>query len=265
LDDGDGRDLSQEQLELTLNDILALHGIETIHDKDSPQPAPTREDAHVIAKAVLNQPELAKKLYEIHRSNGDRCSCSQAKARPVRIKDLIKSDKDLNEYENEYELSVPEVPGNNWKKTMFENWCDFLGGMWLEMWCHDLIAPLTAEVHQGINCVRDNGRMFEVDVALVRGHRLYVISCTTDTTLQLCKSKLFEVTMRARQLGGDLARSALDSLLHKGNEKGSFVSQLQNDVDEIWDAPNKPRIFGLYDLKEWKEGNINSLRMWLDS
>ncbi|HQH70611.1 MAG TPA: hypothetical protein PK360_00880, partial [bacterium] len=50
-DDGDEIDLSRDRLELTLNDILALHGIETIPDKDPPQPAPTMEDTQIIARA----------------------------------------------------------------------------------------------------------------------------------------------------------------------------------------------------------------------
>ncbi|HOJ62448.1 MAG TPA: hypothetical protein PK878_19380 [bacterium] len=257
-DDGYEIDLSQERLELTFSDILALHGIETIPEKDPPQPAPTMEDTQLIAKAVLKQPDRAKKLYKIHRSNGDRCTCSKAKENPERIRDLI-----------ECELSVPEVPGKDWNNRTFKDWCDFLGGEWLEMWCQDLIAPLTTEIHQGINCRRDSGREFEIDLALVWGYRLYVISCTTDTTLGMCKSKLFEVAMRARQLGGDLARSALVSLLDGRNAKGSYIDQLRNDAAEVWEAPNPPRAFGLDDLKEWAgiqgQPNISSLMEWLDS
>lgn len=259
-DDGDEIDLSRERLELTLNDILALHGIETIPDKDPPQPAPTMEDTQIIARAVLSQPGLARILYKIHRPNGDRCTFSKAKANPVSIKDLIECDKGLNECE----LGVPEVPGKDWNERTFKKWCDFLGGTWLEMWCYDLIAPLTSEVHQGVNCRRDNDREFEIDLALVRGHRLYVISCTTDTTLGLCKSKLFEVAMRARQLGGDLARFALVSLLH-----GAHIDQLKNDVADVWEAPNPPRAFGMDDLKDWAgiqgQANTSSLMEWLDS
>ena len=136
----------------------------------------------------------------------------------------------------------------------------------METWCGELVRGIAKsdEVSVGVNCVRKNGHKFEIDVALVRGHRLYVISCTTDTTLGLCKSKLFEVAMRARQLGGDLARFALVSLLH-----GAHIDQLKNDVADVWEAPNPPRAFGMDDLKEWAgiqgQPNTSSLMEWLDS
>lgn len=75
--------------------------------------------------------------------------------------------------------------------------------------------------------------------------------------------------MRARQLGGDLARSALMCLLQGSDPKGAFVDQLRNDVADIWDAPNTPQVYGLGDLKEWAgiggPQNMYSLKKWLDS
>jgi len=110
---------------------------------------------------------------------------------------------------------------------------------------------------------------FEIDVALIRGHRLHVVSCTIDRRKPLCKSKLFEVAMRARQMGGDLARSALVSLLEGGDAKGAYVEQLRADIASVWDAPNVPRVFGLADLREWAgttgAPNLSSLQDWLDS
>ena len=125
------------------------------------------------------------------------------------------------------------------------------------------------ETRQGVHCTLPSGREFEVDVVLVRGHRLFLISCTTDTTLAQCKSKLFEVAMRARQLGGDLARSALVCLIDGTNEKGPLVDQLRHDVAGVWEAPNTPRVFGAADLREWAglhdEPDLRTLRDWLES
>ncbi|MGB7712169.1 MAG: DUF1887 family CARF protein [Microcoleus sp.] len=50
---------------------------------------------------------------------------------------------------------------------------------------------------------------FEFDVAFLRGYQLFAISCTTSADHKLCKQKLFEAHLRAKQLGGDEARIAL--------------------------------------------------------
>lgn len=75
--------------------------------------------------------------------------------------------------------------------------------------------------------------------------------------------------MRARQMGGDLARSALVCLIDGPDDKGEFVEQLRADITSVWDAPNVPRVFGLADLREWAgttgEPNLNSLVEWLES
>src|SRR5690606_10157904 len=119
-------------------------------------------------------------------------------------------------------------------------------------------------VEASVTCERDKPvkTEFEVDVALIRGHRLYVVSCTTAQEKALCKSKLFEVAMRARHMGGDLARSALVCLRDD-------VGQLRSDIASVWDAPNGPAVFGLADLREWAgtygPTNTGSLMDWLNS
>jgi len=168
-------------------------------------------------------------------------------------------------------LIISQVPEQEWEEKQYKKWCKFLSGGWLEIWCGTLVREVLngSEVYVGIDCKRLNGRQFEIDVAVVRGHRLYVISCTTDNKIGMCKSKLFEVALRARQLGGDLARSALVCLLHGGDGRGPYVAQLRQDVTDIWDAPNTPQVFGLDDLREWAGTNGRpdtvSLKEWLES
>mgnify|MGYP000244704636 CR=1 FL=1 len=259
-DDGYKIDISKERLALTIDDVLGLHGIQPI-SKDGPfDPEPSVEDARKIAKAVLRDSNLATTLYNLHRKDGKRISLKEAKARP----------KSMSEYN--LCLSASQVPENQWNNKTYEKWCDFLGGGWLEAWCGDLVREIADKsmVSIGLDCKLASGRQFEIDVALVRGYRLYVISCTTDTKINMCKSKLFEVAMRARQLGGDLARSALVCLLQGSDSKGAFVDQLRYDVADVWDAPNTPQVFGLYHLKEWVGMNDSppkrdSLKNWLDS
>lgn len=49
----------------------------------------------------------------------------------------------------------------------------------------------------------------EIDVVAVRGYQLFVFSCTASCTRSDQKHRLFEASVRARQLGGDEARTAL--------------------------------------------------------
>jgi hypothetical protein len=52
---------------------------------------------------------------------------------------------------------------------------------------------------------------FEFDVGFLIDYQLFAISCTTSSSHDTCKQKLFEAQLRARQLGGDEARVALVS------------------------------------------------------
>jgi len=111
-------------------------------------------------------------------------------------------------------------------------------------------------------------RPFEIDVALTKGHRVFVVSCTTSNDSKKWKPKLFEIAMRARQLGGDLARSAF---VYSGidDKRGPTVEELQADIEAVWDAPNTPRVFGPADLCEWAgigtPLNLETLHEWLNS
>ncbi|NTW87846.1 MAG: DUF1887 family protein [Desulfobulbaceae bacterium] len=264
-DDGYEIDITSQQFKLTMDEILGLHGIKITPTgvvRQSPsnkQDFPSDEDVKIIAEAVLDNPSLANRLYNINREAGEPRSFSDAKRCPVQIDNLFSG------------MTIKQLPENGWTKDTYKKWYKFLEGAWLEHWCRDLVQDIAkeSEVYVSVNCIRANGRLFEIDVAFIRGHRLYVVSCTTDTSIHLCKSKLFEVAMRSRQLGGDLARSALVCLLHGSNNNGLYVDQLRNDIADIWDASNTPKVFGLDDLREWAgihgEPNVGTLQQWLDS
>jgi hypothetical protein len=264
-DDGYEIPETKWDFKLTIDEILGLHGIRIAstegkkHFLTNNQNLPIVADAEKIAEAVLNDPCLANRLYNVNRADDQPRSFSDAKACPVKMDDLVSG------------LTIKRLPEIDWQKITFKQWCKFLEGGWLEVWCGGLVHDILkeSEVHVSVNCKRENGRKLEIDLAFIRRHRLFVVSCTTDTKIRLCKSKLFEVAMRARQLGGDLARSALVCLIYDSNEDGLYVDQLRNDVDDIWDASNTPKVFGLDNLKEWAgihgEPNTGTLQQWLES
>jgi hypothetical protein len=211
---------------------------------------------------VLHCPELACKLYCERKSE-----LQTAIEQPFRAADYGLA------------LSLPEFPTNEQlsqfrsrreKESWFKQWSKFIGGEWLEEWLGERIRTLRLtpepEVTVGFDAFRgQQAAQLEIDVAVIRGHRSYFISCTTDRRKTICKSKLFEIAVRSRQLGGDLARAALVCLADD-----EVVKALQNDVNDLWGAGNTTRVFGISDVRQWsdcdgKQPNCNSLKSWLES
>jgi len=263
-DDGWSIDLATTDLGLTVDLVLKLHGIEGVQPSGSVADSPTAGDVQAVLTGVLRDPSIAQKLYDDFRPGGKRRSRTDAMKEP-----FVPSNYGLA-------LSVAEIPNSGWSNQQYETWEKFITGGWLEQWIAELIHRCLGEasppIEVNLRCKRKrNGHRteFEIDIALVRGHRLYVVSCTTAQKKTLCKSKLFEVAMRSRQMGGDLARSALVCLLDGGDSQGPYIEQLRADIASLWDAPNVPRVFGLADLREWAamdgEPNLETLREWLNS
>ncbi len=256
-DDGRLVTLENHDLGLTLDLIGRIHGCEMLPDSGRATDGPTEKDACVIAAIVARDAKLAKCLCHTAQRFKEQGKPHKALEQPWRPQDIGLT------------LSAIQVPEEDWDDNRFKAWWRFLGGGWLEV----ALAAWTRQAtgltpSQGIYWDL-KGRRFEIDVALVRSHRLYVISCTTDNKLGLCKSKLFEVAMRARQLGGDLARSALVCLIDGQDAKGKYIDQLRDDVKSVWKASNKPQAFGLADLREWTGAagspNLDTLARWLNS
>lgn len=301
-DDGRAQELSTCDVSLTRDVLLQLHGITPKQSGDVGPPLPTVADVDVIrAFAIREAPPkreksadtptpltLCDRLFRVQRvlsPDGDwvRVDWKQAKdAKPVRLAEAVDTDT------VQLDLSIAELPAAVWdgngkqRESRFERWQHFLHGGWLEEWVGDLCrTEMTSIAHEqqvkhwevavGLNCFRAK-QQIEMDVLLLRDHRFYAISCTTDRDLGLCKLKLFEAAIRARQLGGDLARAALVCFLHGEHNKRPKVNVLADELAESWDAPNAPRVFGLEDLRTWMGNpevgvapNTESLRTWLES
>ncbi len=253
--------LSTESFELKLDDILKLHGIKKRAKEKTPFSSIFKDAGRIseleladkILKLVCNEPKYAKELY-------DNCQEASAINLGKELKKLLDTD-----------LSTVCFTEDGWSKDIRKKVAAFFKGGWLEIWCSELLRGMLKgnEVSVSVNCIRANDRSFEIDLAVIYEHRLYVISCTTASDLKLCKSKLFEVAIRARQLGGDLARSALVCLCHGSDSNGSYAGQLRKDIEDIWDASNTPQVFNLDDLKDWEgysgKRNTKLLKDWIAS
>lgn len=94
-----------------------------------------------------------------------------------------------------------------------KQFCKWIDGVWLEHYVLEQVQNIAEK-----QLIRDYGMDFEIplqgtqfqfDIAFTRGYQIFAISCTTSSDRKLCKSKLFEAYLRARQMGGDEARVAL--------------------------------------------------------
>jgi hypothetical protein len=134
-------------------------------------------------------------------------------------------------------------------------------GIWLEILMEGFIDSLSLQgtnISQDLRCNISEEREFQIDVCVLRGHRLYLISCTQSKDVRVCKLKLFEATIRARQMGGDLARSALVCFLDDNQR-----DMVQRDLAKVWGQTNQPQVFGLPELKEWASDKKAILKEWL--
>lgn len=265
-DCGDSKPLAEfEDVPLNLQTVFSLHGI--VHTPRTPKdPAPIADDARKILCKVLQDVPLAAALYCERERLEEYSNPLKAVPEPFRAERYgLALSQPIFPTEQ-----LKDLGNSDWRKSWFKQWYSFIGGEWLEEWVgkqiHALDLQPKPEIVIGVNARRGLEKAeLEVDIAAVSGHRSYFISCTTDATKSVCKSKLFEVAVRSRHLGGDLARAALVCLAGD-----TITSQLQKDIDDLWGASNSTKVFGLSDIREWsdcegKTGNRYSLKTWLES
>lgn len=82
---------------------------------------------------------------------------------------------------------------------------------------------------------------FDLDVAALFGYQLFAMSCIATRERAKAKEHLFEIYVRARQLGGDEARIALVCCVDD-------PSSLRDELERTWDAEGKLTVFGRNDL-----------------
>lgn len=96
---------------------------------------------------------------------------------------------------------------------------------------------------------------FELDIAAMRGYQLFAISCIASNHADgETKKHLFEVYVRARQLGGDEARIALVCCVE-------HPDLVRKEIESSWDAQGKIRVFGRCDLPNLAKG----LAAWFET
>ncbi|WP_016949981.1 Card1-like endonuclease domain-containing protein [Anabaena sp. PCC 7108] len=134
----------------------------------------------------------------------------------------------------ELSLDVVKEQGKKLKHV-----CEWLDGEWLEHYVLQQVQEFSEKwlIHDSATSfwisTENNPKQnkFQFDVAFMRGYQLFAISCTTDKTKQLCKSKLFEAYIRAQQLGGSEARVALVCCASQKD-----VNALQTEISNVFSS-----------------------------
>jgi hypothetical protein len=172
-------------------------------------------------------------------------------------------------------LKLSAVKGRGFKEE--DDFCNWLSGTWLESALLSALQDCANELHLK-QCFMDlwpiePGKplaeervLFQFDVVAMRGYQLFAFSCTTESASQenseeprgifnsrlekgpgrgLLKSKLFEVYMRARQMGGDEACAALVCCLSR-DQAAKLEAEVQRDLI----PEGRIRVFGRENLED---------------
>jgi len=123
----------------------------------------------------------------------------------------------------------------------------FVSG-WLEEYTFEALRQCATSrgiKHLGVSLEprKPGARNFELDVAAMDGYQLFAISCMVTDVPKIAKGHLFEVFVRARQLGGDEARLSLVSFVKN-------PTPLQREIEQDWDAEDKIRVFGAQHIQD---------------
>ncbi len=170
--------------------------------------------------------------------------------------EIISAFKEENFVTPDNKLSLQQVEKTGAFKEI-KHFCKWLDGLWLEHYVLEQVKNIADKQIKdyGLNFeipIKGTRDGFEFDVAFTRGYQLFAISCSTTSKRDLCKSKLFEAYLRARQMGGDEARVALICCF---NEPDTLKAEILSSTND-----KKIVVFGREHLTNLSEEIAN----WID-
>ncbi|WP_081717026.1 DUF1887 family protein [Leptolyngbya sp. Heron Island J] len=180
---------------------------------------------------------------------------------PTSIRDVLNTHLGSNNEQIDLENAKTQCGFSSLK--LLAKWLD---GLWLEDYVLSHVQKTSSqyglqEIGSSLKPQDPNKRnkspkeeRFELDVCFLRGYQLFGIACTTDYSRSLCKHKLIEACLRARQLGGDEARIALVCGYRDADDLREEVSLMGDD--------RKIEIFCSYDLEP--EDFSEKLAAWIE-
>ncbi|RJQ83732.1 MAG: hypothetical protein C4519_06280 [Desulfobacteraceae bacterium] len=267
---------------ISVKGLAELHGLrefraQSVPGENSLDGNPSANDAALIVAEALKDPEGISKLNNLEVY--------------FKVNFTHEEGDPIHAIFSKLSCSVPFSPAKAKNGGNHSEWINFIKyHKWLEVFTAHCVAEAGRQIEsEGFepgetlwNVTGETlaGRDFEIDVAHCRGHKIHVLSCTAakpSNGLGKAKNKLFEVSLRARQLGGDFARSAVVCFLGpvKDKKTGSGqnqVRELQGDVEAAYGPIDEkgnrlvahvPKVFGINHIKAWLDGDLSSLKKWL--
>lgn len=131
-----------------------------------------------------------------------------------------------------------------------KDFCKWLSGTWLESAVLAVLKQCAQQLHLNDYCMDiklevPGSSDFQFDVVAMRGYQLFAFSCSTDSSKALLKQKLFEAYLRARQMGGDEACTALVCCAEQEQ-----VKELEAEMRRDMIVEGRIRVFGREDLAD---------------
>lgn len=263
---GDLRDIVQVSLE----DLLALHGMELLHC--------TRSNSNLYSESAIGA--IVKCIPAMDRSEFDRSidiwqsirevaskrkrllkkEDRQGNTLPLRDAKNFLSGIGLEEIDSKLDpdFNSDDVNADRDKKTCWYETAVFMCGGWLEEHVFSIvknrIAITWAECVMNVHVrARGSRKDAQIDVIAINGYQLFLISATTSSKEGIVKEKSFEALSRAEQLGGAHAKAIMVSLLER--------DKVQDMLDDILQFTTRQNFFllGREDVLD-KDRLVSALR-----
>lgn len=260
----DGKMRKLDGCSITLNEVLKLHGLQTGSESSYHPDANIKpEDAVKIMDAVLKQ-GLRERMNNAFKSLSD---CIKNPTEECR--------QELNILPPECQPGFMQIPG--WPAVSSEavrnSWVAFLKhGGWFEDFVGYTVRQACPEaqvairlkpksVNTGIHANTEENIDTEIDLLVLLGYRIYLISCTTSKDHQRVKMKYYEAQNRVALVGGDLAKAAVACLLDPDK-----ASKVETNATVLWQpAHSAVKVFNIEHIRAWRKGDYSTLRQWLTS
>ncbi|HUN23591.1 MAG TPA: DUF1887 family CARF protein [Anaerolineales bacterium] len=245
-------------VQMGVEDLLKLHGFEL---KEPFQTQPERlELVYAIWRNLDEWKKWAAKLRDKDNKDNKYKLIKTADAfSNVSIPQFSDFPNDFTRHANLLELANHWGYKNSDKREDLAKW---LEGGWLEDFVLDKMQAIAPQCgfNDGavVSRVETKDPHFELDVVAVRGYQMIVVSCTTADKKDLVKSKLFEVYLRARQIGGEEARVCIVSCAPDSGD--SRVDIIEGEATSDLNPSSQIKVFGKEDLPDLDK----KLALWIN-
>lgn len=249
-------------VEISIDNLLTLHDWK-LDKKPSNVPLLPKSAAALLAinsdpvAAPVWRAWLRDEVYGKAKSNEKWKSSTELQQLEMPWPNVLKLEETLREelgQANARTLKLTMWPQQGKDSVIhFGKWLD---GIWLESAVLSVLQQIPQKMHLKECCTNllpyistESGRVFfEFDVVAVRGYQLFAFSCTTTDDRKpggraRLKQKLFEGSIRARQMGGDEACAALVCCMEQ--KEADLLAQ---EVRGAMGLGGRIRVFGRQDL-----------------